>query len=346
MKMSPEVVPLLVVRGAARAIDFYVGALGARVFARYEHGAERHVSHADLTLGDRRFAVTEEAHAWNSFAPPSLGGSPVVLQLSVADAEATFASLCDAGATVIFPVQELLGERMARVQDPFGHIWLLRQRLEELSIEEIQRRRDELFARAAASAGDRTRTNLESDRTLDDLSRSRQAPNAGRVHLVVGPVGAGKSTFALALARERRAVRLTLDEWMTTLYRPDRPDTGVLDWYVERAERCIEQIWTIASTLVELETDVILEIGLLQRTERERFYQRVHAVGYALTVYVVDAARDVRRERVAERNRCQGATFSMIVPPEIFELASDLWEPPDVDERVGRDLQFVRTDGS
>lgn len=72
MKTSSELVPLLVVRGAARAIDFYVEALGAKVLARYEHGAERYLSHADLALADCRFAVTEEAPAWNSVAPRSL----------------------------------------------------------------------------------------------------------------------------------------------------------------------------------------------------------------------------------------------------------------------------------
>jgi predicted kinase len=32
------------------------------------------------------------------------------------------------------------------------------------------------------------------------------------LHLVVGPVGAGKSTFALTLEQQHRALRLNLDE--------------------------------------------------------------------------------------------------------------------------------------
>src|SRR5688500_9099140 len=48
-----------------------------------------------------------------------------------------------------------------------------------------------------------------------------------RVHLIIGPVGSGKSTFALQLARERGALRLNLDEWMALLFRPDRPETGL-----------------------------------------------------------------------------------------------------------------------
>jgi predicted kinase/uncharacterized glyoxalase superfamily protein PhnB len=355
-------VPLLVTRGAGAAIDFYVRALGAEVLARYEHGPARRVSHADLRLpatttiggnawGIASFAVTEEARAWNSDSPALLGGSPVVLQLFVGDVDAVVERMQGAGAAVVFPVQELLGERMARLRDPFGHLWLLRQRVEDLPVEEIQRRRDELFARFASpeAPGARSPAHLEDVTTLSDRAAPWQvqgagAPRRGAIHLVVGPVGAGKSTFATGLAGEHAAVRLTLDEWMARLFSPDRPAEGLVEWYVERASRCIEQIWSAAKSLVETGTPVILEIGLLQRTERERFYERIAEAGVACTLYVVDAARNVRRARVMKRNEAKGATFSMVVPPAIFELASDRWEAPDAEECAGREVRFIRTD--
>jgi predicted kinase len=139
-------------------------------------------------------------------------------------------------------------------------------------------------------------------------------------------------------------MRLTLDDWMATLFRPDRPETGLLAWYRERAERCIDQIWRVALQLCALGSDAVLELGLLQRDERERFYARVAAAGLPLTVHVLDAARDVRRARVLERNLQRGPTFSTVVPPDIFELASDLWQAPDSDECQGRDVRFLRTD--
>jgi PhnB protein len=134
--------PLLVVRNAARAIAFYVETLGAREVVRYVNKTQGTVSHADLAIGAAMFSVTEEARAWNSDAPPSLGGSPVVLQLRVDDVDAAFERMCRAGAGAVFPVGEFCGERMARLRDPFGHLWLFIQRIEELSPEEIQRRRD------------------------------------------------------------------------------------------------------------------------------------------------------------------------------------------------------------
>jgi PhnB protein len=134
--------PLLVVRDAARALDFYVRALGAVELARYLDRGRTTIAHADLSIGDARFALTEEARAWNSDSPESLGGSPVVLLLHVPDADAAITRLRAAGAEVVFPLQEFCGERMARVRDPFGHVWIVSQRVEALSAEETQRRRD------------------------------------------------------------------------------------------------------------------------------------------------------------------------------------------------------------
>lgn len=162
-----------------------------------------------------------------------------------------------------------------------------------------------------------------------------------QLHLIIGPVGAGKSTFALGLCREHRAVRLTLDEWMARLFGQDeRPATGRLEWYVERRDRCIEQLWQLTKQLIRVDTNVVLEPGLIQQREREEFYARVDQEGMGLTVYVIDAPRELRRERVQRRNEERGETFSMEVPPYFFELASDMWEPPQEDECLERDVRF------
>jgi PhnB protein len=142
MDTTPKLTPLLVVRDAASAIAFYVQALGAKEISRYLHPTKNTISHADLVLGGAAFSVTEEARAWNSDAPPSLGGSPVVLQLRVDDVKTIFEAMCRAGATVIFPLQEFAGDRLGRVRDPFGHLWLLSERIEDLSDEELVRRRN------------------------------------------------------------------------------------------------------------------------------------------------------------------------------------------------------------
>jgi len=164
------------------------------------------------------------------------------------------------------------------------------------------------------------------------------------IHLIIGPVGAGKSTYATKLAAEHHAVRLTLDEWMAVLFGDDpRPSEGRLDWYVERTERCIEQIWRLTQQLVGVGTTVVLEIGLIRRDARQSFYGKVDAAALEHVVHVVDADREVRRARVEHRNRERGATFSIEVPPDFFELASDMWQPPDALERSDREHRDVAT---
>jgi predicted kinase len=192
-------------------------------------------------------------------------------------------------------------------------------------------------------------TRTEDQATIRDAGAAVQPKNArsprrsGKIHVIVGPVGAGKSTYGFGLAAGGAAVRLTLDEWMTALFRPDRPEANVIQWYVERASRCVERIWAVARDVAATGTDVVLEVGMLRRRDREQLYARAAEADLALTVHALDAPRDVRRERVERRNREQGPTFSMIVPPEFFERASDLWEPLEPDECQGRDVRFVTT---
>ncbi len=128
-----------------------------------------------------------------------------------------------------------------------------------------------------------------------------------------------------------------------TLFRPDRPDANIYEWYMQRKQRCLDQIWSISSGLMEAGTSVVLELGLICQNDRLEFYNRVDAFGYDLTVYVLNAPKETRRHRVRQRNFEKGSTFSMEVPDEIFELASTLWETPDEIESIDRNIHFINT---
>lgn len=146
--------------------------------------------------------------------------------------------------------------------------------------------------------------------------------------LLIGPVGAGKTSYAQCRIARDPAVFFDLDSWMVRLFGDDpRPSGGVLDWYQERRERCRALIWDLSSNVLASGSDVVLEVGLLTAREREDFYERLRAQTDSLQILLVDAPRDVRRERVSRRNE-SGEAFVQIVPPEFFELASDAWEPP------------------
>lgn len=161
------------------------------------------------------------------------------------------------------------------------------------------------------------------------------------IHLVEGPVGAGKSTFVAELRNRHNAAGFILDAWFVRLYSPDRPAANLMEWYAARKARCLDQIWVTAREVLDTGRDVVLELGLVEKASRENFYTQVREAGYDLGVYLLDAPRDIRRDRVRQRNREKGATFSMEVPDAFFELASDHWEPMDETECEIYDVQVI-----
>lgn len=161
------------------------------------------------------------------------------------------------------------------------------------------------------------------------------------LHLLIGPVGAGKTTYGQRLAMRQSAVFLDLDVWMVRLFGADqRPKDNVIAWYLERRERCRELLWSLTLDVLRANTDVVLEFGLLTAADRYEFYEEARSVDINLLVYLVDAPRDVRRERVLERNKNPGP-FTQIVPIEFFERASDMWQPPAASERAAQSIVDV-----
>lgn len=154
------------------------------------------------------------------------------------------------------------------------------------------------------------------------------------LQLLIGPVGAGKTTYAERRVQHAPGVFFDLDTWMVRLFGADaRPPENVMAWYLERRERCRALLWDAAVGVVRGGVDVFLELGLVTASEREDFYQKARDEKVELSIHLVDAPRDVRRGRVLERNRSP-RPFTQVVPLEFFERASDAWEPPSEAERT------------
>ena len=133
--------PYIAVRGGAKAIDFYVEALGAVEKYRLVDPADGKVGHAELTLGDNTLMLSDEYPDFGALSPESLGGSPVKLHLYVDDADETFARAVQAGAIELRPVKDqFFGDRSGLIQDPFGHSWFIASKVEDVSPQEMQKR--------------------------------------------------------------------------------------------------------------------------------------------------------------------------------------------------------------
>jgi PhnB protein len=121
---ASSLTPLLTIRNAAAAVEFYRQAFDASETERFV-APTGHVV-AELSIdGERFFVVDENPDAFN-LSPEALGGTTVRISLMVEDPDAAAAQAIAAGATEVFPVSDQpYGLRQGRVQDPFGHHWLL-----------------------------------------------------------------------------------------------------------------------------------------------------------------------------------------------------------------------------
>jgi predicted kinase len=155
------------------------------------------------------------------------------------------------------------------------------------------------------------------------------------LHVIFGPSGAGKTTYAHAFARREKAVAFILDDWMARLFGPDMPTPLEYDWMIERVGRCEAQIWSSAAAVIAAGTSVILDIGLMRKADRARVREIAEAVELPLQFHFVDAPQEVRRTRVGERNVVRGESFAIEVTPEIFEFIEGVYEAPEPEELKG-----------
>ncbi|MFZ5721728.1 MAG: AAA family ATPase [Pseudomonadota bacterium] len=155
------------------------------------------------------------------------------------------------------------------------------------------------------------------------------------LHVIFGPSGAGKTTYAHAFARREKAVAFILDDWMARLFAPDMPEPIEYEWMVERVQRCEAQIWSTAAAVLAAGTPVILDIGLMRRADRARVREIATAAELPLQFHFVNASPEARRARVAERNVVRGENFAIEVTPELFDFIEGVYEPPAPDELEG-----------
>ena len=150
--------------------------------------------------------------------------------------------------------------------------------------------------------------------------------NSGRLIIVCGLPGAGKTTLAKSLESRLRAVRLSPDEWMDAL------DINLWD---ERSRAKIEALqWTLAQQLLKLGLRVIIEWGTWGRSERDALRVGARALGAAVELHYLEVPAGVLFERIhgremedppIERHQLQQwcDTFQAPTPEEMA-----LFDPP------------------
>ena len=141
-----SITPHIVVQGAERAVSFYQNAFGAEEVSRIPTPDGRLMS-VQLRIGGALLHLADEFPEMGVLAPPSIGGTPVVLALDVLDAEAVFTQAITAGAEVRQPLHDMFwGDLHGQLEDPFGHRWNVSQHLRDVSHDEVVAGAAQVFA--------------------------------------------------------------------------------------------------------------------------------------------------------------------------------------------------------
>jgi PhnB protein len=132
--------PYLIIKGAAKAIEFYKKAFGAQEMMRMAQPDGR-IGHAEIKIGDSPIMIADEFPEMGARSPQSLGGSPVSILLYVEDVDAFAKQAVTAGAKVVRPVKDqFYGDRSGSFEDPFGHQWHIATHVEDVAPEEMHKR--------------------------------------------------------------------------------------------------------------------------------------------------------------------------------------------------------------
>jgi|ERR1700693_195970 len=130
------IIPRLVCRDPATAIDFYISTFGAVERVR-RPGPDGAVAHAMITIGPAMIMIEGEWPTLTSRAPKPDGSSPVVIYVYVEDVDKTVERAIANGAQVLVPLQnQFWGDRIAWIMDPAGHVWTVATRIEETTTQE------------------------------------------------------------------------------------------------------------------------------------------------------------------------------------------------------------------
>lgn len=156
-----------------------------------------------------------------------------------------------------------------------------------------------------------------------------------RVILICGGLCCGKTTYAERLRGEGRAVILSVDELMLSMFGPDAGADH--DKYAARAQ---SYLFALAESVLEAGVDVILDWGFWTRRSREAAREYFGARGIPCELHYIDIGEAEWRARIAKRNGDveRGDVRAYFVDDGLAAKFRSRFEPPEdgeIDVRVG-----------
>lgn len=121
-----SVTPWIISSSSADLIRFLEAAFGAEEIPNSRiTNDEGIIIHVVVKIGTALVMLFDSRKGW--------GNSPAFLNLYVEDVEKTYQKAIELGATSVTDITKLwFGEKVCRILDPFGNLWWLNERVEEI----------------------------------------------------------------------------------------------------------------------------------------------------------------------------------------------------------------------
>lgn len=130
-----SITPYIIVKGAARFIDFIKEAFGAVERGRV-YNEDGTIGHAEVWIGDSVVMMFDAKKDWPD--------TPSFLTLYVEDCDAVHQRALNAGAITVTELStNAWGDRGSRIRDPFNNIWWIQTHVEDIDEEDIAKRMQE-----------------------------------------------------------------------------------------------------------------------------------------------------------------------------------------------------------
>ncbi len=152
---------------------------------------------------------------------------------------------------------------------------------------------------------------------------------AGRVHLLYGLAGSGKTTLARALAVDGKAVRFTLDEWMIRLYPGLSFESAE---YGRQADVVKDLIWSLAEQVLRTGTDVVLDWNAWSRARRAWVIRRAAEIPAPVVLHRLGASVERATAQAAQRACDERAIYAHPIIRQDNEHLASIMEPPSEEE--------------
>jgi predicted kinase len=147
----------------------------------------------------------------------------------------------------------------------------------------------------------------------------------GRLVVITGLPGSGKTTLATELATSMPAVRMCPDDWMRS--------AGIDLWHDGVRGRIEQFQLSLALELLGEGSNVIIEWGVWSREEREALRDAARSIGAAVELRYVRAPIDEMWRRIVERD-LEGRWGARSITREELQEWAAIYEPP-TDEEIG-----------